>query len=120
MASEPDSDLSRLVFADWLEVNSQPERAELIRLSCRLDPHRDRFDEAIHSLRQRVEELLRPEELTEREWRESIHEPMGHGATIECRRGSSIRSNCRCSGSSTTARRSAGGIRCSAGWCSFD
>lgn len=32
----PDDDQIRLVFADWLEENGQPERAEFIRLQCKL------------------------------------------------------------------------------------
>lgn len=34
--AEPDDDLPRLVFADWMEENGDPERAELIRLQCRI------------------------------------------------------------------------------------
>ncbi len=30
----PDDDLPRLVFADWLDENGQPERAEYLRLTC--------------------------------------------------------------------------------------
>src|SRR5579871_4647268 len=29
---DPDNDLPRLIFADWLDENRQPERAELIRV----------------------------------------------------------------------------------------
>ena len=32
----PDDDLPRLVYADWLEENGQPERAEFIRVQCDL------------------------------------------------------------------------------------
>jgi len=32
----PNDDTPRLVFADWLEDNDQPQRAEFIRLQCRL------------------------------------------------------------------------------------
>lgn len=32
--ADPDSDLPRLVFADWLEDHGDPERAELIRVQC--------------------------------------------------------------------------------------
>ncbi len=38
----PDDDMPRLVYADWLEEHGQPERAELIRLQCRMargEPH---------------------------------------------------------------------------------
>jgi uncharacterized protein (TIGR02996 family) len=34
--ADPDDDTTRLVFADWYEENGQPERAEFIRLACRL------------------------------------------------------------------------------------
>jgi uncharacterized protein (TIGR02996 family) len=88
IAAQPDDELLRLVFADWLEEHGQVERAELIRLSCQLDPHRDRFDDdAINSLRKRVEELRRPEEEREQQWRESLHEPMRWGVHVEWRRG---------------------------------
>ena len=33
----PEDDTVRLVYADWLEENGQPERAEFIRLECELD-----------------------------------------------------------------------------------
>jgi uncharacterized protein (TIGR02996 family) len=33
---DPDDDLRRLVYADWLEEHGQVERAELIRVQCRL------------------------------------------------------------------------------------
>jgi uncharacterized protein (TIGR02996 family) len=32
----PDEDTSRLVYADWLEENGQPARAEFLRLQCRM------------------------------------------------------------------------------------
>jgi uncharacterized protein (TIGR02996 family) len=32
----PDDDTPRLVFADWLDENNQPDRAEFIRLQCEL------------------------------------------------------------------------------------
>src|SRR5262245_58149635 len=34
--AEPDEDAHRLVFADWLDDNGQPERAEFIRVQCAL------------------------------------------------------------------------------------
>lgn len=34
--ANPDDDLPRLVFADWLNDNGEPERAEFIRIQCRL------------------------------------------------------------------------------------
>jgi uncharacterized protein (TIGR02996 family) len=33
----PDYDVPRLVFADWLDEHGQPERAEMIRLQCRIE-----------------------------------------------------------------------------------
>jgi len=36
IANAPDDETPRLVFADWLEDNGDPERAEFIRLQCRL------------------------------------------------------------------------------------
>src|SRR5262245_37467835 len=34
LAAEPDDDNARLVYADWLADNGQPERGEFIRLQC--------------------------------------------------------------------------------------
>jgi uncharacterized protein (TIGR02996 family) len=34
---EPDEDAHRLVYADWLDEHGQPDRAEFIRLHCRLE-----------------------------------------------------------------------------------
>lgn len=36
VCENPDDDLPRLVFADWCEENGEPERAEFIRLMCRI------------------------------------------------------------------------------------
>jgi uncharacterized protein (TIGR02996 family) len=44
----PDDDAPRLIFADWLDDNGQPERAEFIRVQvelARLDPTDDRYPE---------------------------------------------------------------------------
>jgi uncharacterized protein (TIGR02996 family) len=38
IVDDPDDDLPRLIYADWLDENGRPERAELIRLQC--DPSR--------------------------------------------------------------------------------
>jgi uncharacterized protein (TIGR02996 family) len=43
----PGDDVPRLVYADWLEENGQPERAELIRVQCALT----------HGVEDREEEL---------------------------------------------------------------
>jgi uncharacterized protein (TIGR02996 family) len=34
---EPEDDSPRLIYADWLDENGQPERAEFIRLQCALE-----------------------------------------------------------------------------------
>jgi uncharacterized protein (TIGR02996 family) len=52
----PSDDTVRLVLADWLEENSEPERAELIRVQCELAPMGAEID------RPRVQELLAREE----------------------------------------------------------
>jgi uncharacterized protein (TIGR02996 family) len=36
IADRPDDDLPRLVYADWLDEHGQPDRAEFIRVQCRL------------------------------------------------------------------------------------
>src|SRR5581483_6244046 len=88
IAANPEDEVSRLVFADWLDDQGQPNRAEFIRLSCQLDPHRERFDdEAINSLRERVEGLRCADADAEREWREALHKPMSWDVRVEWRRG---------------------------------
>jgi uncharacterized protein (TIGR02996 family) len=59
IAAEPDDDTHRLVFADWLDENGQPERAELIRVQVEFEPLREDFDsDRAAVLRKREEELL--------------------------------------------------------------
>src|SRR5262249_6205373 len=53
----PDDDAPGLVFADWLEDNGQPERAELIRLQCRLAAMSE-WDDGHDALVAREKELL--------------------------------------------------------------
>src|SRR5947209_2160289 len=36
ICASPDDDTPRLRLADWLDENGEPERAELIRVQCRL------------------------------------------------------------------------------------
>jgi uncharacterized protein (TIGR02996 family) len=49
--SSPEDDAPRLVYADWLEDHGDAERAELIRVQCRLahmaadDPERAELEE---------------------------------------------------------------------------
>ena len=60
IVASPADDTPRLVFADWLEENGRPDRAELIRLQCRLEPDRERFDDAaVNELHRQVVQLLR-------------------------------------------------------------
>ena len=40
IAAAPEDDAPRLVYADWLDENGDPERAELIRVQCEIDPLR--------------------------------------------------------------------------------
>jgi uncharacterized protein (TIGR02996 family) len=54
----PEDDTPRLVYADWLEENGQPERAQFIRVQCereRLPPD----DPAVPALLAREKKLLR-------------------------------------------------------------
>jgi uncharacterized protein (TIGR02996 family) len=86
--ANPDDELSRLVFADWLEEHGRPECAEFIRLSCAFDPHRDRFDdESINQMRDRLRQMNAAEMEAEKAWLESLHRPMREGVRIEWRRG---------------------------------
>jgi uncharacterized protein (TIGR02996 family) len=39
ISEHPEDDAPRLIYADWLDENGQPERAEFIRLQCRLAGH---------------------------------------------------------------------------------
>jgi uncharacterized protein (TIGR02996 family) len=54
----PEDDAPRLVYADWLDENGQPERAEFIRLQCRL-AKLDWYDPERPDLEWRQRELLR-------------------------------------------------------------
>ncbi len=38
--ARPDDDTPRLIFADWLTDNGEPEQAEFIRVQCELEPLR--------------------------------------------------------------------------------
>lgn len=63
IVAAPDDDAHRLVDADWLDEDGQPHRAEFIRLQCRLDPDRERYDDAaINAGHARVNRLLRSSE----------------------------------------------------------
>jgi uncharacterized protein (TIGR02996 family) len=56
VVAAPDDDAPRLVFADWLDENGAPERAEFIRVQCRL-AQSGVADPAYEALRDREAEL---------------------------------------------------------------
>lgn len=70
----PDEDTPRLMYADWLDENGQPERAEFIRIQCAADA-----DEAAED---RAAEL---EEHNRAKWLAGL--PQFPGAQWEFRRG---------------------------------
>src|SRR4051794_10732182 len=57
IADEPHDDTHRLVFADWLDDHGDADRAEFIRLQCRLEGLGE-FDVARDDLEVRERELL--------------------------------------------------------------
>jgi uncharacterized protein (TIGR02996 family) len=58
--ANPDDDATRLVFADWLEEQGEPEFAEFIRVQCELEPiRRDYGNDRANELRRREGELWR-------------------------------------------------------------
>ena len=75
--ASPDDDLPRLVYADWLEENGDPARAEFIRAQIELanlpdhDPRYRQLEDREHELLSEHEEVWFPERngLTEWEWR---------------------------------------------------
>src|SRR3954468_16567623 len=72
--AHPDEDTPRLMYADWLQENGQPERAEFIRIQC--DPTADEAAE------DRAAEL---EERNRVKWLAGL--PQRPGARWEFRRG---------------------------------
>jgi uncharacterized protein (TIGR02996 family) len=56
--ANPDEDTPRLVYADWLQEHGDPDRAEFIRLQCRL-ARINEWDEGYTPDRLRAERLLR-------------------------------------------------------------
>ena len=56
--AHPDEDTPRLMYADWLDEHGQPERAEFIRLQCRLARMRD-WEEGFAEAQVRAERLFR-------------------------------------------------------------
>lgn len=57
IAETPDDDAPRLIFADWLDDNGEPERAEFIRLQCR-EARLGPGDPRAGDLHSRAEEIL--------------------------------------------------------------
>jgi uncharacterized protein (TIGR02996 family) len=58
--ANPDDDTARLAFADWLDENDEPERAEFIRVQIELEPVRYRIDNPrARELHKREDALLR-------------------------------------------------------------
>jgi uncharacterized protein (TIGR02996 family) len=55
---DPENDVPRLIFADWLEEHGQPDRAEFIRLQCEL-ARMPQDDERRAALEKREAELRR-------------------------------------------------------------
>ncbi len=55
--ANPDDDAVRLVFADWLEDNGDPDRAEFIRLQVRL-AQLPEYDPARFEMEERSQDLL--------------------------------------------------------------
>jgi uncharacterized protein (TIGR02996 family) len=64
IADEPEQNLHRLVFADWLDAQGQQPRAELIRVQCQLEQLAP-DDPKAFALRRRADDLLHA---YERQW----------------------------------------------------
>jgi uncharacterized protein (TIGR02996 family) len=58
ICEQPQEDTPRLVYADWLEENGQPERAEFIRLQCEAWSLCPQYT-SIHKARTRASWLLK-------------------------------------------------------------
>jgi len=81
--STPLDDTPRLIYADWLEENDQPERAEFIRVQCELERLPENADDRRSWLRRRESRLI--EQNTDR-WKDTL--PKGNGITwSDFRRG---------------------------------
>jgi uncharacterized protein (TIGR02996 family) len=70
----PDDDAPRLIYADWLDEQGRPERAEFIRIGCRLaligadDPQRPALEARSEELLQRHGEDWQPPKLAGITW----------------------------------------------------
>jgi uncharacterized protein (TIGR02996 family) len=64
IVEEPDNDLPRLIYADWLEEHGAAARAEFIRVQVELEPLREQWaNEQREALERREEVLLREHRL---------------------------------------------------------
>src|SRR5215217_4715089 len=54
----PDDDTPRLVLADWLEDHGDPDRAEFIRVQCRLAPGGEALDPEVRAALQARQQAL--------------------------------------------------------------
>lgn len=71
----PDDDAPRLVFADWLEENGEPERAEFIRIQVEM-----RREYEAHGRTERLEELfIRSREVFYQPWADLVRAAFGRG-----------------------------------------
>jgi uncharacterized protein (TIGR02996 family) len=61
IVAEPDDDVHRLAYADWLDDHGEPDRAEFIRLQCRMAPLSE-DDEVYWECNVREEQLLEQHE----------------------------------------------------------
>jgi uncharacterized protein (TIGR02996 family) len=80
IAAHPREDIPRLAFADWLEENGEPERAEFVRVQCEADRRRA-------GTRRRSDLLNRAEELLAEHQREWLGSWSEHLIDWEFRRG---------------------------------
>jgi uncharacterized protein (TIGR02996 family) len=84
--ANPDDDGVRLIYADWLEENGQPQRAEFIRVQVELEPMRDQYEiRRAMQLHERESQLLK-----DTTWLGEMPEGWNHwqtGMALEFRRG---------------------------------
>src|SRR5476651_1127832 len=87
IAADPENDLPRLVYADWLDENGQPIRAEFIRLQIEIAHKeilpRDQVDLYAH-LWKRQQDLL---EMHRGEFLGELDSHLGATINFEFRRG---------------------------------
>ncbi len=79
ISQNPEDDATRLIYADWLEENGNPERAEFIRIQCEIRRIRQESEGQDYFERPEYSRLLvREEKLLQANWREWIG-PISHG-----------------------------------------